>query len=63
MLLEANARAGLAIQIANHQGLLHRLAAIDRGETVLPQPPRTLPEEAAIAGRIGPRRVPLRSSA
>jgi alpha-L-glutamate ligase-like protein len=29
MLLEANARPGLAIQIANAQGLLHRLAAID----------------------------------
>ena len=29
MLLEANARPGLAIQVANHQGLLARLAAID----------------------------------
>jgi alpha-L-glutamate ligase-like protein len=29
LLLEANARPGLAIQIANHQGLLPRLAAID----------------------------------
>jgi alpha-L-glutamate ligase-like protein len=30
MLLEANARPGLAIQIANHQGLLPRLKEIDR---------------------------------
>jgi alpha-L-glutamate ligase-like protein len=30
MLLEANARPGLAIQIANHKGLLPRLAEIDR---------------------------------
>jgi alpha-L-glutamate ligase-like protein len=30
MLLEANARPGLAIQIANGMGLLHRLAEIDR---------------------------------
>jgi len=29
MLLEANARPGLAIQIANNQGLLPRLAQID----------------------------------
>ena len=32
MLLEANARPGLAIQMANGQGLSPRLAAIDRGE-------------------------------
>lgn len=30
LLLEANARPGLAIQIANHQGLLPRLAEVDR---------------------------------
>lgn len=30
MLLEANARPGLAIQIANGRGLLPRLEAIDR---------------------------------
>ncbi len=30
LLLEANARPGLAIQIANGQGLLQRFAAIDR---------------------------------
>jgi alpha-L-glutamate ligase-like protein len=30
MLLEANARPGLAIQIANHKGLMPRLAEIDR---------------------------------
>src|SRR5262249_17039721 len=30
MVLEANARPGLAIQIANHKGLMPRLAEIDR---------------------------------
>jgi alpha-L-glutamate ligase-like protein len=43
MLLEANARPGLAIQIANGQGMLPRLAAIDakleqRDPTFLPLP-------------------------
>lgn len=50
MLLEANARPGLAIQIANAQGLLPRLEMIDRGADEAP----------AIAGRIDP---PLRLSA
>jgi alpha-L-glutamate ligase-like protein len=54
MLLEANARPGLAIQIANHQGLMHRLAAIDRGESVLPEPPKDDSQEPAIAGRVEP---------
>jgi alpha-L-glutamate ligase-like protein len=40
MLLEANARPGLAIQIANGRGLLPRLRAID---ALLDQAPRTLP--------------------
>jgi alpha-L-glutamate ligase-like protein len=40
MLLEANARPGLAIQIANHQGLLPRLEAID---ALLRQQPRLVP--------------------
>ena len=39
MLLEANARPGLAIQIANGRGLLPRLRAID---ALLDQAPRTL---------------------
>jgi glutathione synthase/RimK-type ligase-like ATP-grasp enzyme len=43
MLLEANARPGLAIQIANNRGLLPRLAAID-----------ALWERKAIAGKVGP---------
>jgi alpha-L-glutamate ligase-like protein len=43
MLLEANARPGLAIQIANGRGLLPRLAAID---ALLDQAPR-----AAVPGR------------
>jgi glutathione synthase/RimK-type ligase-like ATP-grasp enzyme len=38
LLLEANARPGLAIQIANGKGLLPRLAEIDR--TLAEQPPR-----------------------
>ena len=32
MLLEANARPGLAIQIANRRGLLRRFAEIDENE-------------------------------
>ena len=43
MLLEANARPGLAIQLANAQGLLPRLAAIDRGEKL--PPPLSMPDE------------------
>jgi alpha-L-glutamate ligase-like protein len=58
MLLEANARPGLAIQIANARGLLPRLAEIDamkkRG------PARQSTEDPAVAGRIG---EPLRRSA
>jgi alpha-L-glutamate ligase-like protein len=42
MLLEANARPGLAIQIANGRGLLPRLRAID---ALLDRAPRTLPLE------------------
>jgi alpha-L-glutamate ligase-like protein len=42
MLLEANARPGLAIQIANNRGLLHPLAAID-AELERPQPQPTSP--------------------
>jgi alpha-L-glutamate ligase-like protein len=38
MLLEANARPGLAIQIANGKGLAHRLAEIDAGARPLPVP-------------------------
>ncbi len=37
MLLEANARPGLAIQMANGRGLLHPLEAIDAGKKI-PQP-------------------------
>ena len=47
MLLEANARPGLAIQIANAQGLQTRLDAIDRQRT-------NAPAEAVVAGRIEP---------
>src|SRR5262249_22648991 len=58
MLLEANARPGLAIQIANHRGLLPRLREIDdlaaAGPTRLPIPEGVAPEEPVIIGRIGP---------
>lgn len=51
MLLEANARPGLAIQIANNQGLLHRLTEIENG---LAKPQAVETEDQAIIGRIGP---------
>jgi len=58
MLLEANARPGLAIQIANGQGLLPRLEAID---AMLDQPARTLSlERLRPATRV---QEPLRKSA
>jgi alpha-L-glutamate ligase-like protein len=55
MLLEANARPGLAIQIANGQGLLPRLRAIDEMEDV-----RTL-----VHGRVfvGTRGAPMTTAA
>jgi hypothetical protein len=52
MLLEANARPGLAIQIANGRGLLPRLEAIDalldrpRGRRPVPAPLRPRPAES-----------------
>jgi len=55
MLLEANARPGLAIQIANGRGLLPRLEEID---ALLSSRPQEL--DRAIAGRIA---APLRKSA
>jgi alpha-L-glutamate ligase-like protein len=59
MLLEANARPGLAIQIANHRGLLPRLREIDVETAEDRQNPPVLPpEETAppvIVGAIGPR--------
>ncbi len=63
MLLEANARPGLAIQIANHQGLLHRLEAIDRGEKLPPPVVADEPPEPGVAIPILPEPVPLRKSA
>jgi alpha-L-glutamate ligase-like protein len=47
MLLEANARPGLAIQIANGKGLMPRLEAID----AMLDRPTLLPFEAALAAR------------
>lgn len=58
MLLEANARPGLAIQIANGQGLLPRLEAID---AMLDRPARTLSlKRLRPAARV---QEPLRKSA
>jgi alpha-L-glutamate ligase-like protein len=72
MLLEANARPGLAIQMANNRGLVPRLAEIDR----LLDTPRVVdggrwkvargqwaavapaPADSAILARIGPREAP-----
>ncbi len=63
MLLEANARPGLAIQIANGQGLLPRLAEIDQ-QLERPQPTAPEPElERIIIGRIPVAAEPLRRSA
>lgn len=42
MLLEANARPGLAIQMANARGLLPRLAEIDALAERMPEPPAVL---------------------
>lgn len=60
MLLEANARPGLAIQIANNTGLLHRLTEIDDGFDK-PQPAAT--PDRAVIGRIGPETEKRRKSA
>lgn len=63
LLLEANARPGLAIQTANGRGLVTRLREIDR-ELDQPQAPApSRPERPAVIGRIGPRSQPLRKSA
>ena len=58
LLLEANARPGLAIQIANGRGLLPRLQAID---ALLDQGPRTLSLEHFRQARRAQQ--PLRKSA
>jgi alpha-L-glutamate ligase-like protein len=61
MLLEANARPGLAIQIANGRGLAPRLAEID---ALLDRPAAMVEEdEPVIAGRIGPAPAVVRRSA
>src|SRR5262249_46190583 len=59
MLLEANARPGLAIQIANGIGLAPRLAEIDAR---LDNPEASKEQEAlpVIAGRVGVEEVRLR---
>jgi alpha-L-glutamate ligase-like protein len=62
MLLEANARPGLAIQIANARGLLPRLRAIDAlsDQDVHPQVDSEDSDPPAIIAKIGPS---LRKSA
>jgi alpha-L-glutamate ligase-like protein len=62
MLLEANARPGLAIQIANGQGLLPRLAAID-AQLDRPAALELEDHEPAIVGRVGPETAIRRRSA
>src|SRR5262249_50350900 len=51
MLLEANARPGLAIQIANGRGLVPRLAAIDADAD---RPRKEEPDGRIVLARIGP---------
>src|SRR5262249_49704967 len=60
MLLEANARPGLAIQIANAQGLLPRLREIENQRWPEVPPQEQEVEERMIAGKIGKK---LRRSA
>jgi alpha-L-glutamate ligase-like protein len=55
MLLEANARPGLAIQIANNKGLLHQLTEIENGGGA---PLGSMEsDEGIVIGRIGPRQT------
>jgi predicted ATP-grasp superfamily ATP-dependent carboligase len=60
MLLEANARPGLAIQIANGRGLMARLREIDE---LLARPAEPEDDTPIIAGRIGPAPAIHRRSA
>jgi hypothetical protein len=59
MLLEANARPGLAIQIANGRGLAPRLAEID-AQLDQPAPKSEEREVPVIAGRIEVEDVAVR---
>ncbi len=59
MLLEANARPGLAIQIANGHGLLSRLNEIEEEA----RRPRRQADERVVLARIGPREEAVRKSA
>ena len=49
VILEANARPGLAIQVANRRGLLPRLQWIDRHRDAMPSPDRRLELVAQVA--------------
>lgn len=55
LLLEANARPGLAIQIANGEGLVHRLQAIDDALRAKPRAVATVARSRSLAAR----RVPV----
>jgi len=57
MLLEANARPGLAIQIANGRGLIPRLEAID---AMLDRQPTVIPLEQLRVGRMSGANAPKR---
>jgi hypothetical protein len=59
MILEMNARPGLAIQLANGAGLLHRLRAVD----ALAGAPRTLAERVELGREIAGRGRPTRAAA
>jgi hypothetical protein len=54
VVLEMNARPGLAIQLANGAGLLHRLAAVD----ALPPRARPLLERVRLGREIAERHRP-----
>ena len=57
MILEMNARPGLAIQLANGAGLLHRLAAVDALAAVARPLAERIELGRGIAGRGRPRRA------
>jgi alpha-L-glutamate ligase-like protein len=58
LLLEANARPGLAIQIANGKGLLPQLEAVDRGELPqLPADPGEAVEINGVASEVAPATI------
>jgi hypothetical protein len=59
VILEMNARPGLAIQLANRAGLLRRLAAVD----ALPERERPLADRVALGREIAARCAPQAAAA